>query len=434
LVTEATRRSTFASSWGTILSTAGVAIGLGNIWRFPYMMGSHGGALFLIAYLLVAIAFGLPGLMAEWSLARHTRRGTLGAFERAGVPGGRFISYVLLLTVLMASSYYGVVVGWVLYFVVHFGLGVVHIETSGSFASFSTNFPAQLSCLVAVSALCAGVLYLGVHRGIERLSRWGIPVFFLLLVILIGRTLTLNGAWEGLSSYVQPHWDQFTPTTPLAAMGQVFFSFGLGGTFMLVYGSYMRDDEDIPRAAVFTAGADVLAALMAGVIVIPAALAFGLPLSSGPALMFEVMPSVFEHMQAGAMFGLMFFASVFIVALLSQMAAFEVVIGAITDGTSWSRKRSVIVVALVSTVLAVPALLSVRYIEISDLIWGSTMQPVGGLVAVIAFAWYVKIGDALSEMRRNSRLPIPTWLFYWIRVGVPVGIMSTLVFTLVTAW
>ena len=429
MVTEATSRSTFASSWGTILSTAGVAIGLGNIWRFPYMMGQHGGALFLVAYLLIAIAFGLPGLMAEWSLARHTRRGTLGAFERAGLPGGRYVSYLLLLTVLMASSYYGVVVGWVLYFAVHFGLNVVSIETSGSFESLSTNFSVQAISLVAVSSICAGVLYLGVHRGIERLSRWGLPVFFVVLAVLMVRALTLPGAWEGTLEYLKPNWDQFTRTTPLAAMGQVFFSFGLGGTFMLAYGSYMRNEEDIPRAAVFTAGADVMAALMAGLVVVPAALAFGLPTRSGPALMFEVMPAVFEHMPAGAVFGLMFFGSIFIVALLSQMAAFEVVVSAITDSTTWARKRSVIAVALVSTTLAIPALLSVDYVEFSDFVWGSTMQPVGGLLAVIAFAWYVNMGDALSEMRRSSRLPVPTWLFHWIRVGVPVGIVSTLVFS-----
>lgn len=432
-MTEPTTRTTFESSWGTLLSTAGVAIGLGNIWRFPYMMGQHGGSLFLIAYIIIAVAFGLPGLMAEWSLARYTRRGTFGAFERAGLPAGKYVSYLLLVTVMMASSYYGVVVGWVLYYAGHFGLSIVSIETTGSFESFSSSFFKQGICLVAVSSICAGVLYMGVHRGIEKLSRWSIPVFFLLLAVLIVRSLTLTGAWEETIEYLRPNWNQFTSTTPLAVLGQVYFSFGLGGTFMLVYGSYLRDKENIPRAAIFTAGADVTAALMAGLIVVPAALAFGLPTSSGPALMFEVMPAVFEQMVAGAWFGLMFFGSIFLVALLSQMAAFEVVISALTDGLSWPRKRSVILVASVSTVLAIPAMISVKYVEFSDLIWGSTMQPVGAFFAVIAFAWYMNIGVALAEMRRNTRLPIPNWLFYWIRVGVPIGIASTLAYTWVTA-
>jgi len=397
------------------------------------MMGQHGGSLFLAAYLLIAIAFGLPGLMAEWSLARFTRRGPLGAFERIGLPGGKYVSYILLLTVLMASSYYGVVVGWVLYFASDFSLGVIGIHTSGSMEYLSSSLATQSLCLVFVSTICAGVLYLGVHRGIEKMSQWGLPVFFLLLIILIVRVLTLKGAWEATVEFLTPHAHQFTSTTPLAVLGQVYFSFGLGGTIMLAYGSYLREDEDIPRAAFFTAGADVLAAIMAGLIVVPAALALGFPTSSGPALMFEVMPAVFEQMPNGAMFGAMFFGSVFIVALLSQMAALEVIVTAITDSTSWSRKRSVIVVTLISTALALPAMLSIKYIEFSDLIWGSTMQPVGAFFAVIAFAWYMNMGDALAEVRRNSRLPIPTWLFYWIRIGVPIGIVSTLVFTWVAA-
>ena len=398
-VTEPTTRATFSSSWGTVLSTAGVAIGLGNIWRFPYMMGQHGGALFLTAYLLAAVAFGLPGLMAEWSLARHTRCGTLGAFERVGFPRGKWVSYLLLFTVLMASSYYGVIVGWVLYFAGHFGLGVVGIETSGSFELLSKSLTVQAICLAVVSFLSGIVLYRGLHGGIEKLSRIGLPLFFGLLVILIARVLTLDGAWQGLVEFLRPRWSQFKPTTPLAALGQVYFSFGLGGTFMLAYGSYLREDEDIPRAAVFTAGADTMAALMAGLIVVPAAFAFGLPTGSGPPFMFEVMPLVFERMSAGTLFGLMFFGSVFVVALLSQIAAFEVVVTAIADGTTWSRKRGIVTVVLGSTVLAIPAMLGIKYIETSDFIWGSTMQPVGALFAVIAFAWYMNIGDSLHELR-----------------------------------
>ena len=159
-MTEPTTRAICSSSWGSVLATAGVAIGLGYIWRLPYMMGEHGGALFLAAYLIAAIAFGLPGLMAEWSLARHTRCGTLGAFERVGFPRGKWISYLLLFTVMMASSYYGVIVGWVLYFASHFGLGAVGIETSGSFELLSKSLTVQGICLAVVSLLSGIVLYL----------------------------------------------------------------------------------------------------------------------------------------------------------------------------------------------------------------------------------------------------------------------------------
>ena len=167
-------------------------------------------------------------------------------------------------------------------------------------------------------------------------------------------------------------------------------------------------------------------------IVVPAAIIFGLPTNSGPPFMFEVMPSVFEQMPGGAWFGMMFFVSIFMVALLSEIAAFEVVISALVDGWKWSRGRSVLLVTITSALLAIPAMLSLDYIEKSDLIWGSTMQPVGAIFVVLAFAWCLNRGAALGQMRRNTRWPVPTWLYYWIKFGIPIGIVSTLVFSWVS--
>jgi len=421
-------RSSFSTSWGTICSTAGVAIGLGNIWRFPYMMGKHGGVLFLMAYLAIAVAFGLPALMAEWSLARHTRSGPFCALHRAGLPGGRVVSIVMIFSVLMASSYYGLLVGWVLYFTAGFAVRSFGFGWSGSFDVLSHGVLLQSISLGCVSLISGSILYFGVRHGIEKVSRWGLPVFFVLIAVLVVRVLTLEGATNALGGYLVPRADHFKPTTPLAALGQVFFSFGLGGTFMVAYGSYMRSDESIPRVAIFTAGADVVAALLAGAIVIPAALVFGLPTEAGPSLMFDVMPAVFEKMTGGATFGLMFFGSVFLVALLSQMAAFEVVIDGLTHGFRWSRQRAVVVVAVASSLLAIPAMYIGGYVEMSDFIWGTTMQPLGAVFAVLAFAWCLHRGDALSQLRRNTSLPVPDWLFYWIKYGLPIGIVSTLLF------
>ena len=422
------KRTSFSSSWGTICSTAGVAIGLGNIWRFPYMMGKHGGALFLFAYVVIAVVFGLPALMAEWALARQTRSGPAAAFAGAGFPGGRAVSALLILSVLMASSYYGLLVGWVLYFTVGFGLRTVGSAWNGSFQALSQSVASQAVALVCVSVASASILYFGVRGGIERVSRWGLPVFFVLIVILVVRVLTLDGAIDALCRYLVPRAENFRSTTPLAALGQVFFSFGLGGTFMVAYGSYMRDDESIPRLAVLTAGADVAAALLAGAIVIPAAIVFSLPTEAGPPLMFNVMPTIFERMAGGAVFGLMFFGSVFLVAMLSQMAAFEVVVDGLASGLHWPRKRSVVAVAIASSLLAVPAIFIQGYVETSDFLWGTTMQPVGALLAVLAFAWCLHRGDALAQLRANTHLPIPEWLFYWIRFGLPIGIAAALLF------
>ncbi|MCH7871328.1 MAG: sodium-dependent transporter, partial [Planctomycetes bacterium] len=271
-------RSTFSSSWGTVLTTAGVAIGLGNIWRFPYMMGEYGGAVFLIVYLGIVIAFALPALMVEWALGRHTRRGTWGAFQRAGLPGGRWFSYLLLITVTMAASYYGVVLAWVFYFAVAFASSPLTTRLAPDFGLLHANVGAQAACVAVTVTLGCGALFFGVKRGIERISKLALPVFFLLFAILIVRSLTLDGAMAGLREFLVPRWGDFTGATALAALGQAFFSLALGGTFMVIYGSYMRSEENIPKTAVLTAAADVGAALMAGLIVVPAALALGVSL------------------------------------------------------------------------------------------------------------------------------------------------------------
>lgn len=421
-------RSTFASAWGTFFATAGVAIGLGNIWRFPYMMGKYGGVLFLFAYLIIIIAFGIPALMAEWALGRHTRRGTWGAFQRAGLPGGRWWSRLLLLTVIMAASYYGVVLAFVLNLAVAFAYSTSMSTSSVDPPSLSTGFGAGLAYVTVTIALGCGSLYFGVRTGIEKVSRWALPAFFGLFVVLIVRVLTLDGAMDGLRAFLVPRWDNFSGATPLAALGQAFFSLGLGGTFMVVYGSYLREKEDIPRIAVATAAADVTAALLGGLVVVPAAFAFSISLSSGPHLMFDVMPRVFHETPGGGLFGTAFFGGVFLVAMLSLMAAYEVVVAAATDALGWTRGRALLILAAIQIVLAIPALLIDSYIEYSDLLWGSTMQPVGGAIAVLALTWSVGRAKTLGEIRRNSGSNIPGWLFYWLKYGLPLGILATLLY------
>ncbi len=421
-------RVTFSSTWGTVLATAGVAIGLGNIWRFPYMMGKHGGAAFLAVYVVIMIAFGIPGLMAEWSLGRWTRRGPSGAMRQAGLPGGRFWGFVLVVTVVMAGSYYGVVIAWVLQMSVAFGVNTLSPHVATDFSSAKGSVTCQLVYVGFTVLAGCGALFLGVNKGIERVSKIALPVFFLLFVVLIVRVLTLDGALDGARAFLTFRWDDVTGRTVLAAMGQGVFSLGLGGTFMVAYGSYMSEDQDIPRNAVLTATADTCAALMAATIVVPAALAFGIPLNGGPPLMFDVMPRIFQNMPAGSAFGAMFFLSIFLVAMLSLIAAYEVVVAAAGEWFGWSRRRVLPLILLVDVVLAIPAILSDAYLENSDLIWGTTMQPVGAVIAIAAIAWCVGRANMLGEIRRHTRLFVPDWLFYWIKFGIPLCIVTTLVY------
>jgi len=271
-------------------------------------------------------------------------------------------------------------------------------------------------------------LYFGVKNGIERVSKLILPLFFLLFVVLMVRSLTLEGAMEGVRYYLLPRLDQFTSRTVLAAMGQAFFSLGLGGTFMVIYGSYMRREEQIPRTAVFTVLADVSAALLAGFIVVPAVFAFDIDMASGPSLLFVVMPEVFRRLPLGGFFGATFFVSVFFIALLSLIAAFEVLVAALQDVCGWARGRALAVILVVELVLALPAMRSLNYVLYSDLIWGSTMQPLGAVIAVVALAWSMRRAKALEEIGRNTSLPVPNLLYYWIKYVIPIGILVTLIY------
>jgi NSS family neurotransmitter:Na+ symporter len=407
---------------------SGVAIGLGNIWRFPYMMGQYGGSAFLIMYLLIAAAFGVPALMAEWVLGRHTRRGPWGAYQAAGMPAGKLWSAVILVTVITAASYYAVIIGWVLQEAVAFARAAISGRPVEGFASLTMGPGRQLVYVAVTVVLGCSIIGFGVRGGIERASRIVMPLFFVLFIVLAVRVLMLDGAGAGLQKFLRPEWQSFTGRTALAALGQAVFSLGLGGMFMVRYGSYMADGEDIPRQAFATTAADVSAALLAGLIIVPAVIVFGLDLQSGPTLMFEAMPAVFGVMPAGAIFGAVFFFSVFIVAVLSLIAAYEVIGTALEETLGWTRARSLVVVAVGEIALALPCYLVAGYIGKSDLIWGSTMQPFGAAIAVVALAWCVGRSRALDELRRNTGLPIPGWLFYWIKFALPMAILTILVF------
>ncbi len=422
--TNSGERAVFTSSWGVVLTTAGAAIGLGNIWRFPYMMGKFGGSAFLVLYLLLVVAFGIPALMAECALGRHTRRGPVGAFHRAGMPGATFWSGLLLVTIVMAGSYYGVVLADVLRHGVRFGLAAI----GGTAPQGEPRFAVSMVWVLVTIGLTGVTIAWGLRRGIERVSVFGLPLFFVVLIALVVYVLGQDGAIQGLRQFLRPSVGDLQPTTALAALGQAVFSLGLGGTLMVIYGSYMRDQDSIPRTAVGTAAADVGAALLAGMLVVPAVFVVGVPLDSGPGLMFNTMPAVFAGMPGGNVVGATFFLGVFLVGMLSLVAAYEVVVGAAEDALGWSRAKGVVVFGLVELVLSIPAVLSVRYLIWSDLIWGTTMMPVGSALAVVAMVWFVGRARVLEELGRHSRMPVTPFLLYWMKFVVPLGIAVILVY------
>ncbi len=422
-------RPRFSSSLGAFLALTGMAVGLGNVWRFPYMVGAFGGGAFILVYLALLAAFGIPALMAELTLGRHTRRGPVGAFAQIGMPGNRVISIVLFATIFMAVSYYTVVVGWVLrYLLVSLVGGITGMNPASYFDGVVASFAWQFVAAAAVLAGTAAVLISGVRDGIERVSRFAIPVLFTMLLVLLVRTLLLEGIGEGLRYYLVPDFAKLDAGVFAAALGQIFFSLGLGGTMLVTYASYLPDETNLTRSALSVSLAETTVAIIAGLAIVPAAVALGVELEEGPSLTFVAVPSMLQHIPFGSLFGVMFFGLLLLAAFLSVVAAFEVVVAAMVDGLGWTRRRATITFCSASLVLGTPAIRSVDYIAASDLFWGSVMHPVGSVLAVIGLAWVVDRARALEEVNKGSdKMQVsPIWIF-WLRWVVPAGILLILV-------
>jgi NSS family neurotransmitter:Na+ symporter len=413
---------------------------LGNIWRFPYMVGKFGGAAFVVLYAVLSLAIGVPGLMAEWALGRHTKRGPVGAFAIGGLPFGRTLGWFFFFVVCAATAYYTAVVGWVLYFGVA-GLVKVVMPSVNPAAilppdeGFSgTSFVLQMVCTAAVILTCAVVLRRGLRSGIEATSKVVMPALLLVLLVLIARALTLPGAMAGVDWYILKfNVADIDAKVVVAALGQVTFSLSLGGTFMVVYGSYLGPRERLGPNALWTAIGDAGSGLIAGLAIIPAIIALGMEPSSGPALIFSTLPDVFATIPMGWFFGLLFFAGLFGAGYLSDVAAFEVLVAGLTDNTTLDRKRAVWIMAGVVFLLSIPPSINNAIFVPWDLTFGSGMQTLGALMAVITIGWCVNRSAALKAMAGEGGAPVPVWLIYWIRFGIPAAIISVGVWWLLTS-
>jgi NSS family neurotransmitter:Na+ symporter len=424
------KRETFSNAFGLLMTMIGVAVGLGAVWRFPYMVGKFGGAAFVLFYLAVVLFIGIPALMVEWTLGRHTRLGTLGAYSKAGLPGGKVAGVFLFGIVFFATGYYSNAIGWVGFFALGelskaFGWNIRAQTILPPQSGFNvSSFLLQMMMTALVITACGFVLNKGLRKGIEKTSKVIVPALFIILVVLIFRATTLDGAQEGIRWYIGSfRFHELTPAVMAAALGMAFFSMSLGGTFMVIYGSYLNEKADILKNALFTGLGAALAGILAGFAIFPAVFSFGLEPSSGPDLIFSTLPQTFAKMPAGWFFGILFFVGLFMAAFLSDIAAFEVLVGGITDNTSASRKKAVWLACLFVYVLAITPMINFRIFVPWDLTFGSGMQVLGSLLAVVTAAWFIKRVRMLNELSSGRKKPVPTILYWWMRIVVPAAIL-----------
>ncbi len=410
-----------------VLTMVGVAVGLGNVWRFPYMMGRYGGSAFLLVYIGFVLLFALPALMAEWAFGRETRNGPFGAFQRALGKPGSALGVVLLFTVLVANSYYLVVVANVTYTAAFSLLRGFSQQTAPAYSAGLDHGVLQTAIGLCIIATAAFVLSRGLNRGIERISEIFVPFFGIIVTYLIISSLTIPGAVDGLVAFLRPDLTGLTTTTIFAAMGQAFFSLSLGGTFYVIYGSYMRAEEDIPQPAAWTAAGDVGAALLAALFIVPTTIAFGIDLATGPRLIFETLPALFANIHFGRLLGSLFLLGLGLVAYLSSIAAFQVLVSALTDSFRFELKKAVAIVCAVEAILMVPSAVNPALIGPLDLIFGSGMQVLGSGLTLIALTWGLGRLTTVTQVFGRETGTWPAFYFNWIKWVVPTALAIVLV-------
>ena len=418
-------RELFSTRIAATLTMIGVAVGLGNVWRFPYMMGQYGGSAFLVVYIVFVLVFAIPAVTAEWSLGRYTRHGPIGAMERAFGPLGRWFGYLLVLTLFIASTYYTVIVAnvaFTAFFAVTSGFTEATIPV---YADELSNGPLQAAVSILVIIAALWVIHRGVINGIQRVSKLFVPLFGVMIITLIFMTLRLPGATTALGKFLQPDFSLLTPTSLFAALGQAFFSLSLGGTMYVVYGSYLRDDANIPRTAVAASFGDAGAALLASLFIVPTVLVLGINLQAGPMLIFETLPRMFSEIPAGRVIGAVFLIGLWMMAFLSTIAAFQVVAAALTDSFKMSLTKAVLVLGIAEAILMLPSALHPEIIGTLDLIFGSGMQMLGSGLAIIALLWGCDKVVAATQIFGGRTDGLRTVYLAWLKWVVPgvLGIM-----------
>jgi NSS family neurotransmitter:Na+ symporter len=412
-------REVWGSKLGFILAAAGSAIGLGNIWKFPYITGENGGASFVLVYLICIAVIGLPVLIAEILIGRTTQRNPVGAFYKlskskfwAAVGGMGVLAGFLIL------SFYAIIAGWSIGYIVEAIKGNFFIwpEPAASADHFQTlvkNLPWIFGYFAFFMVLTMVIVFSGVQKGIERASKIMMPILFILLVILMIRGLTLDGASEGLNFLWNPDWSKITAGTILLALGHAFFTLSLGMGAMLTYGSYMSEKDNIPIAALQIVILDTLIALIAGTAIFTSVFAVGLAPDAGPGLIFHTLPGVFSKMPGGYFFSILFFISLTIAALTSSISLLEVVVSFFVDELNWKRHNAAIVLSAFIFALGIPSVLSFNvlsdfkifgldFFALVDFIASNILLPLGGLFIAVFVAWVWGYEKVIPNLRKGA--------------------------------
>ena len=414
------KRSTFSGKLGFVLSAAGASVGLGNIWRFPYLAAKYGGGIFLLIYILLALTFGYTMIMAETSIGRMTKKSPVGAYASFGrskwLSFGGWINAVIPLLIV---PYYSVIGGWVIKYLVGYltGNGSA-LAADGYFSTFiSDGFSTEI-CFLIFAGITLGIIYAGVRNGIERVSKFMMPILVVLSVMIAVYSMTRPGAVRGIQYFLVPNLKNFSWMTVVTAMGQMFYSLSIAMGILITFGSYMKKDISIEGSAEHVEIFDTAIAIMAGLMIIPAVFAFsgGDPdtLQAGPALMFITIPKVFANMGMGTFVGVLFFILVLFAALTSSIALTESSVSTIEDELGWSRKKSTLLVAVVMVILgtlsclgygplASVTIIGMQFLDFFDFMTTSVMMPIAAIATCLLVSRVIGVEKIEEEVTQGGK-------------------------------
>ena len=438
-------RENFGNRFGVLVAMAGSAIGLGNLWRFPYLVGSYGGAAFIFVYIFCVFLLCLPIFMSEVIVGRRSRANAYGAFKKLA-PGTRWkwLGAISVITPVIVVSYYSVVGGWsVEYFLkactLEFTAGVSRADMGSMFSSFITSVWSPIVGHTIFLLLTAAIVISGVKSGIEKFGKIMMPLLFVLIIVIAARAATLPGAGEGFRYLFRPDFSKIDASVCSAALGQAFFSLSLGVGTILTYGSYVSKKENICVSSTYTATADFLFALLASCAIMPAVFAFGLNPQEGPGLVFETLPFIFSNMPLGWLVAILFFLALIVAALTSSISLYEVGVAYLVEERHYSRRGASILLFVVAWLLGI--LCSLSFGPLADFrIFGQTvfnlfdklsanvLMPAGGLLLVIFVGWVMKKSDVVDELTNGGTLKTNVWMsgfiYFLIRYVCPLAVLA----------
>ena len=409
------KRSSFSGKLGFVLSAAGASVGLGNIWRFPYLAAKYGGGIFLLVYIILALTFGYTMIVAETALGRMTKKSPVGAYESFGkskwLSFGGWINAVIPILIV---PYYSVIGGWVIKYLAEYLLGHGHaLATDEYFSTFISNGRSTEICFILFTLFTVVIIYAGVRNGIERVSKFMMPILVVLSLLIAGYSVSRPGAMSGVKYLLVPNLENFSWMTVVSAMGQMFYSLSIAMGILITFGSYMKKDTSIEDSTQNVEIFDTAIAIMAGLMIIPAVFAFsgGDPdtLQAGPALMFITIPKVFASMGLGAAVGILFFVLVLFAAVTSSIALTESAVSTFEDELHWSRKKATVFMAVIMLLLgtlsclgygplAGVTVIGMQFLDFFDFLTNSVMMPIAAIATCLLVSRVIGVAKIEQEV------------------------------------